>query len=95
MVLMTNGSSFQLKFPPDVRACFFWCARPCLLLAQLFKIQVNLSWWLAVWSQEVASVRGVTQSFTEFSVTEKKNKVKELDVSGKRKDCVNMVYNTT
>lgn len=94
---MTNGSSFHLKFPPDLRACFFFDVRgPCLLLAQLFKIQVNLSWWLAVWSQEVASVRGVTQSFTEFSVTEKKkNKVKELDVSGKRKDCVNMVYNTT
>lgn len=73
MVLMTNGSSFQLRFPPDLRACFFFDVRgPCLLLAQLFKIQVNLSWWLAVWSQEVASVRGVTQSFTEFSVTEKK-----------------------
>lgn len=36
----------------------FECAFPCLLSAQLFKVQVNLSWWLAVWSQEVASVRG-------------------------------------
>lgn len=24
------------------------------------EVQVNLSWWLAVWSQEVASARGVT-----------------------------------
>lgn len=39
------------------------------------------------------------RSYTEFHRVlcdrEKKNKVKELDVSGKRKDCVNMVYNTT
>lgn len=54
---MSKDSSSQLF-------CFhdnFWssvCVCPCLLSTRLFKVQVNLSWWLAVWSQEVASVRG-------------------------------------
>lgn len=41
----------------QIHVIAFECAFPCLLSAQLFKVQVNLSWWLAVWSQEVASVR--------------------------------------
>lgn len=38
--------------------CVRVCASMSALKPQLFKVQVNLSWWLAVWSQEVASVRG-------------------------------------
>lgn len=34
-----------------------FCVIPCLLSAVLYKIQVNVSWWLAVWSWEVAGVR--------------------------------------
>lgn len=41
---------------------------PCLLSASLFKVQVNLSWWLAVWSQEVDGVR--ERGCEEWSVVE-------------------------
>ncbi len=57
----------------------FESAFPCLLSAQLFKVQVNLSWWLAVWSQEVASVRGEGVSYEEWSVVV----VEEFDSGGK------------
>lgn len=61
----------------------FESAFPCLLSAQLFKVQVNLSWWLAVWSQEVASVRegrgGGGLSYKEWSVVV----VEEFNIRGK------------
>lgn len=37
---------------------------PCLLSAQLFNVQVKVSWWLAVWSQEVASARGACEEWS-------------------------------
>lgn len=59
--IMSNGNSFQRfsfdHLQKDLGGCFRMCCS-----AQLFKVQVNLSWWLALWSQEVASVSGVMKS---------------------------------
>ncbi len=62
---MSNGNShqhFSLIIFLQICVLAFECAFPCLLSAQLFKVQVNLSWWLAVWSEEVARVSGVMRS---------------------------------
>lgn len=56
-VMAIPFNAFSIFFR-RIHTIAFECALPCLLLAQLFKVQVNLSWWLAVWSQEVASVKG-------------------------------------
>lgn len=65
---MSNGNSYQ-HFS-------FKCAFPRLLLAQLFKVQVNLSWWFS------CMVRGGSLcewSNEKWSVVE----VAELDIRGK------------
>lgn len=55
---MSKDSSLQRYFLLWRLLSGHVCVCPCLLSTQLFKVQVNLSWWLAVWSQEVASVKG-------------------------------------
>lgn len=57
--MMNYDNSFQhsLVIFRQIDMIAFECALLCLLSAQLFKVQVNLSWRLAVWSQEVASVK--------------------------------------
>lgn len=54
MAIPYNDLGFFFHTPLLLNAHFHVCCKP-----SFFKVQVNLSWWLAVWSQEVASVRGV------------------------------------
>lgn len=54
-----NGNSFFNGWSfPCPRVCFEVLLRVCSE-PSFFEVQVNISWWLAVWSQEVASARGV------------------------------------
>lgn len=88
---MATGSSFQLDFPPVLRACFgdvrvHVCSQP-----SFSKIQVNLSWWF---SCMVTGGSKCERSYTELHVAlrDRENKRGRNWMSvEKRKACVKVV----